>query len=64
MLKKISYAMLLSGLLLAPLGVSAKQPCPAERDVVDYGVRMTKADRDNPFPDQSDSRDYGIRETV
>jgi len=60
MLKKVTYAALVSGLLLAPLGVLAKHPYPAERDFVD-GVRISKADSESPFPDQSDSNDYGIR---
>lgn len=60
MLKKVTYALLVSGVLLAPLGASAKHPYLAERDFVD-GVQIAKADSDSPFPDQSDSNDYGIR---
>jgi len=59
-LKKVTYAMLVSGLLLAPLGVSAKHPYPDERDIGDRS-RIFTADIDSPFPDQSTSGDYGIR---
>lgn len=64
MLKKIAYAMLVSGLLLAPLGASAKDPYPVESDVVDYGIRIAKADTRIPFPAESDVVDYGIRVAV
>lgn len=60
MLKKVTYAALVSGLLLAPLGVSAKHPYPAERDFVD-GAHISRADSESPFPDQSGPTDYGIR---
>ena len=60
MLKKVTYAALIGGLFLAPLGVSAKHPYPAERDFVD-GAHISRADSESPFPDQSDSNDYGIR---
>ena len=60
MLKTVTYAALVSGLLFAPLGVSAKHPYPAERDFVD-GAHLSKADSESPFPDQSKSNDYGIR---
>lgn len=59
-LKKVTYAMLVIGVLLAPLGVSAKHPYPDERNGVDRN-RIFTVDIDSPFPDQSTSSDYGIR---
>ena len=59
-LQKVTYALLVSGLLLAPLGVSAKHPYPEERDINDR-ARISRADTESPFPDQSTSGDYGIR---
>ena len=60
MLKKVAHAVLFSGLLLAPLGVSARHPHPTEPDFVD-DVRLSKAANDGPFLDQSQSADYEIR---
>lgn len=61
MLKRITYAMLVSGLLLAPLGASAESPYPADSDIVDYGIRIAKAGGNSPYPTESDVVDYGIR---
>jgi hypothetical protein len=57
MLKKMTYAMLVSGLLLASFGASADSPFPDQSREIDYGVRIASS----PFPDQSDSIDHGIR---
>jgi hypothetical protein len=53
--------MLVSGLLLAPLGASAESPYPADSDIVDYGIRIAKAGGNSPYPTESDVVDYGIR---
>ena len=44
MLKKITYAMLVSGLLLAPIGASANNPYPVQSDSLDYGIQVAKAE--------------------
>jgi hypothetical protein len=64
MLKKMTYAMLVSGLLLASFGASASSPFPDQSREIDYGIRVAKADSNSPFPDQSREIDYGIRVAV
>ncbi len=64
MLKKIAFAMLVGGLLTAPLGAAAKKPYPAERDGVDYGVHVAKADGKSAIPEQLDRTDYAIEVTA
>jgi hypothetical protein len=61
MLKKITFAMLMSGLLLAPIGASAEGPYPDQSDSIDRGIQIAKGNDQSPFPDQSDSIDHGIQ---
>lgn len=61
MLKKMTYSMLVSGLLLASFGASANSPYPAESDVLDYGARIAMKDSRSPFPSELDVVDYGAR---
>lgn len=61
--KNVTYTALVSGLLLAPLAVSAEHPYPEGRDLRER-VKFSKAGAENPFPDQSKSNDYGVAGTV
>jgi len=63
-LKKMTYAVLVSGLLLASFGASANSPYPTGSDVVDYGIRVAMEETRSPFPTESDVVDYGIRVAV
>ena len=44
MLKKITYAMLVGGLLLASFGAAADSAIPDQSDSIDYGVRIADID--------------------
>ena len=62
MLKKITYAMLVSGLLLAPFSANASGPWPDQSDSIDRGIQIAKGGDNSPFPtDHSDSIDRGIQ---
>ena len=63
-LKKLTYAMLVSGLLVASFGATADSAIPDQSDSLDYGVRIAKANSDSPFPTESDVVDYGVRVAV
>ncbi len=59
-LKTLTYAMLLSGVLLASASATAETSFPAGADAVAYTVRTP--DRDgSPFPIESTPVDYGVR---
>jgi len=59
-LKKMTYAMLLSGVLLASASAAAEISFTAGSDAVGYTARTP--DRDNsPFPIESTPVDYGVR---
>ena len=66
MLKKVAYAMFVSGMLLASVSAAAGSsdwlysPFPDQSKSNDYGIRIAMTD-ESVFPDQSKSNDYGIR---
>ena len=61
MLKKLTYAMLVSALSLAPSGVFASSLYPAERQVGEAGIPVTSAYNDQATTDQANGGDYRIR---